>query len=171
VALALVDIPTSKQLACDFAEHTLWICEEETNDNPIFRAALTTTREFLKGNVSIEEVARTRSDLFRLRYELQESIEFNAKKACLEASWAIALCIRVCCKRELEKACAIIYQKYQPNADSVAYYSSYAMARYAAGTNWDSDNPELKNVARKRGHEASKAETEWQLARIFDYVI
>ena len=68
-ALRLLDAPLQARLACDYAEHVVWICEQAFNGDPLFCHAIRSTKGFLNGQTSIEEVAQG------LQYQILIAVE------------------------------------------------------------------------------------------------
>ncbi len=168
-ALRLLDTSLQKRLACDYAEHVVWICEEVFPENLRFHLAITETKRFLSGETSIEKMAQATSELYRTHYRLPRPYSTDVRTA-IEAALAIKLAIKVCCQRELEASGAVMRVRYQPPVQAVATKASLAVAHYYGGENWDSDDPKLKATARKRGKAASDAETEWQMNKLLEVV-
>jgi len=152
------------ELACDYAGHVVRICENASGGNRCFRNMIARIREFLRGG-SAEKVISARSDLFDLHYHLKRHSDVK-KRIASEASWTIAIAVNVCCQRELETLGVIVRSRRQPSAVDVAGQACYAAARRAGGENWNSDSPELRADARRRGREASDTEAEWQVGRL-----
>ena len=168
-ALRLLDAPLAAKLACDYAEHLVWICEQGFNGNPLFCHAIRATKCFLDGRATIEEVAQARLELYEALYELREPHTFLVQSA-TDAAWVIELAIQVSCQRQLEALGAVARIRHQPRVKAVASEAWHVVAHYAGGEDWDSDDPQLKAVARKRGRLASDAEVQWQLNRLADSI-
>jgi hypothetical protein len=156
-ALRVVEPSTRMLLACDYVEHVTWIYEEITHDDGRIRAAIRTTRRFLKGIASIHDVAQARSTVWKLFSVPQDSLLEGANIA-REVGLATVTAIHVCCQPQLEEANYVIHDK-QTGAETVAFRASYAAALHAAGRDWDANDEVLRNIARKRGREASDKET------------
>ncbi len=168
-ALRLLDAPLQAKLACDYAEHLVWICEQGFNGNPLFCDAIRATKCFLDGRATIEEVAQARLELYEALYELREPHSFLVQSA-IDAAWVIELAIQVCCQRQLEALGAVARTRHQPRVKAVASEAWHVVAHYAGGEDWESDDPQLKAAARKRGQLASDAEVQWQLNRLTDSI-
>lgn len=167
--LELVDVRSRKVLACDYAEHVIWICEEVSRGDPRFRQMITVIRRFLDKKATIEEVATAREDFLEAAWQFREMMEWDAA-VLRAASNSIYLVGRVCCQRELEALGVVIHIKYQPDTMSVAEAASLAIAKHAAGQDWASKDKTLRTAARRRGYEPSNVETRWQIRHLLDYL-
>jgi hypothetical protein len=165
-ALRLLSDDALKTLACDYAEHVTWICEEVLPGEQRFRRAIAVTRGFLRGNEQIEAVEEARIALFGCELRRRGHLGRTASEALL----AICLAVLVCCQRELEKLGVMHRNRYHPQLDAVASQANHAVAQWAAGEDWYSDDPERKAVAKARGKAAADLEVNWQIAQLLDRV-
>lgn len=172
--LRSLNIDLQKTLSLDFAEHIVWICEEASQGNPVFRDTITTIRHYLEGIVGIEVIDGIKAPLMVARHELYHARGSNGVIAG-SAALPIQLALNVCCQRLLEAEAAKKSKfskpsRYLPDVMSVAYHASLAVAQYTAGTDWCADDQVVRNVARKRGYETSDLETRWQIKQVLDAV-
>jgi hypothetical protein len=168
-ALHVVGPATRARLACDYAEHALWICEELAPDDRRPHLALIEARQWLDGLTTIRNVALTRSAAFQALIAFQEVSTFRGRAA-TQAAWSVELAVNVCCQRELESLGVIHHEKRLTSVENVAERASYAVALYAGGEHWDAEDRVLKDEARRRGRLASDEETRWQIVRLLQYV-
>src|SRR5687767_6512216 len=99
-ALRVLDAKNQQHLACDFAEHVAWTCEEGSRFDQRFRLALLEVRAFIEGRVPIASVAAAWSQMINANAELAQRGLLGRIGA--EGGWAINQAICACCQCQLE---------------------------------------------------------------------
>jgi hypothetical protein len=169
-ALRLLDTSTHQWLACDFAEHGLWMLDRVSKADPMPRRALNVMREYLSGSTTWETVARTDHDLYTFGYSIGSYTSFERKVA-YEAWIAVAEAMKVCCHAALKQARRGIWSRnWRPNAMDVAIQVSHTVGLNAAGEAWNAKDAAIRASARKKGYQASDEETKWQIGNLLDFV-
>lgn len=159
-ALRLVPKAIQKQLAVDFAEHVIWICDGAFGPEARFREAIDYLRAYLNGECSLHEVEELRARVFSAYYKLREEMNNPAGEAAVTLIQAIYVCIK-----DDPLAHEFIYTKIRDHSDAttVAHQASYAAALYEG---MRMHNEELKKPA--VDYAASKRETQWQIDRLLE---
>jgi hypothetical protein len=157
VALQFLTGAQKIQLAFDYAEHVLWIPNDDRYAEPLHKA-----KQFLRGQATIREVVSARSEMYDASYKTQVH-------AVRDVVSTINGALFVAARDELIKS-RLVFDGGKIEPDTVAASASLAVARYAAGEDWDSPDKERKQQAREKGRLASDEETAWQITRLLEIV-
>lgn len=169
--MTCLPVLAQNRLACCFSEHALRkLFEGDSQVLGLALRAIEILRAFLSGAATVHDVLSATAMLVKVDVERYDTPDGRQGINIGVAGWTLRSLEECCCKREM-KAEKLILPGISLKTDAalIAQDMCLHVGRHAGGPDWDSDDKDLRQAARKRGKEASDDEAIWQLGRILEY--
>lgn len=169
-ALGCLPIGLQGELACTFVEHAL---ERLIGDRPpeyreAFAVALRAVRDALAGTGEPEAVHRRYVEAIAFSTVEEKRSDGTASISTGPEGNLLRLVGEGCEQIRRQAAGLVPNRRSGPSAAEIVDVVGHRIARFTGGDEWDAEDVEQRKNARRRGREASDAETRWQLAALLE---